>query len=173
MANRTVQIIGQGFGSTPASVTATFNGSQVFSGSVSTINQPVPSMPIDPSLVNSGTVLFTFEIPMNLSGNVPMTVNVDGSMVFFAQIYANYANVANISAGNLNGFVSSGANSFVNIYNPYPAPVNFECRSNVTLNGQSMVITPEERGTLDGPWWWQVTPGSALTCDVEITAGLE
>lgn len=180
MANRTVQIIGYGFGATPATVTATVNGSQVFSGAVDTVNDPIPPMPIDPALVNSGTTLFTFEIPMNYSGALPMTVEVGTSPVVFAQIYANYANIANTSnTGNSNvtTFTSSGPTGFVNVFNPWPIEPPTEARSNTAINGMPYTITLEERDTFDPPiigtWWWTINPGSTFSYDVNVTPGLE
>jgi len=180
MANRTVQIIGYGFGNTPASITATVNGSQVFSGPVDTVNDPIPPMPIDPALANSGTALFTFEIPMNYSGALPMTVEVGNSPVVFAQIDANYANVANTSnTGNSNvtTFTSSGPDGFLSIYRPWPIVIPAEPRSNTVVNGVPVTITQADRDQSDPPilgtWWWTINPGSTFSCDINVTAGLE
>lgn len=94
MAIRTVQILGQGFGSNPASVTATANGTQIFSGTVATLNQPAPAMP-NFELVPEQVVLFTFEIDTAFTGAIPMTCTVDTGTVIFGEIFANYVGVPN------------------------------------------------------------------------------
>jgi hypothetical protein len=93
MANRTVQILGQGYGSTPAQITVTANGTTVFSGAVNTTDQSLPALPnADLDLTN---VLCTFEIDQAFSGQIPMTCAVSSGTVIFAQIYANYVAIPN------------------------------------------------------------------------------
>ena len=94
MATRTVQILGFAYGSSPASVTATVNGVEVFDGTVPTDDQPVPSLP-DLELTPLQQVLFTFEIDRNFSGTVPMTCTVNNGTVVFGSILANYSTMIN------------------------------------------------------------------------------
>lgn len=93
MANRTVQILGQGYGASPAQVTVTANGNTVFSGSVSSIDQPVPSLP-SPGL-NLSEILCTFEIDQAFTGQIPMTCEVTVGTVIFSTISVNYVMVPN------------------------------------------------------------------------------
>ena len=93
MANRTVQLLGQGYGSTPAQITVTANGNPVFSGPVNTVDQPSPVLPnLD---INLFGVLCTFEIDQAFTGQIPMTCAVSTGTVTFAQIYANYVATPN------------------------------------------------------------------------------
>ena len=94
MAIRTIQILGMGFGSSPASVTASVNGTQVFTGTVTTVNQPVPSMP-NFALVPDQVTLFTFEVDTTFTGTVPMTCNVYNGSVIFGEVFGNYIGVPN------------------------------------------------------------------------------
>jgi hypothetical protein len=94
MANRTVQILGLGYGANPAEITVTANGNTVFSGTINTVNQPVPVLP-DASLKNSTVVLCSFEIDQAFTGQIPMTCTVNSGIVVFAQILANYSYVNN------------------------------------------------------------------------------
>ena len=88
MPIRTVQIQGQGYGSTSAQITVTANANTVFSGTVNTVDQPVPSLPnADIDLSN---VLCTFEIDTAFTGQIPMTCQVFSGTVIFADILANY-----------------------------------------------------------------------------------
>jgi hypothetical protein len=93
MPIRTVQILGQGYGSTPAQITVTARGNTVFSGTVDTVNQPLPALP-NPE-INLNNVLCTFEIDTAFVGEIPMTCAVSAGTVIFSDIYTNYALIPN------------------------------------------------------------------------------
>jgi hypothetical protein len=91
MANRTVQIQGQGYGSATCSATVSFNGNVVFSGSIPTINQETINY-----LPDEQVVLLTFEVPVELSGTFPVSITVTGgNAVYVEQVSANYVEVPN------------------------------------------------------------------------------
>ena len=93
MANRTIQILGQGYGATPAQITVTANGNTVFSGTVSAVDQPLPALPnLD---INLSEILCTFEIDQAFTGQIPMTCAVSSGTVIFAQVFANYVKIPN------------------------------------------------------------------------------
>ena len=93
MANRTVQILGQGYGSSPAQITVTANGNTVFSGTVSTVDQPLPALPNLGLTISN--ILCSFEIDLAFTGQIPMTCAVSSGTVIFAQINANYVAIPN------------------------------------------------------------------------------
>lgn len=94
MTNRTIQLLGQGYGTEPATITVTYGGTEVFSGNVNTL--PLEDMPILPNLaVNLDTVLMSFEVPVTYSGTQAMTCSVTAGTVIFSQILANYQSVPN------------------------------------------------------------------------------
>lgn len=94
MTNRTVQIKGYGFGSTPAEITVTLEGTNVFTGAVTTIDGTPPPLPnID--LKDETTTLCTFELPVDFAGEKAMTCSVTSGTVIFAQIDANYRPIEN------------------------------------------------------------------------------
>ena len=93
MPNRTVQLLGQGYGSTPAQITDTANGNPVFSGPVNTVDQPLPVLP-NPA-INLDNILCTFEIDQSFAGQMPMTCAVSSGTVIFSLIMANYAEIKN------------------------------------------------------------------------------
>jgi hypothetical protein len=167
MPNRTVQVLGSGFGSSPASVVATWNGSQVFSGTVFTQSGPVPELPnLDIAITEP---LFTFEIPMDTAGNISMTTSVTGSPVVFTLINANYANVAN-TAGNITTWQSSGPNVYISIDNTLNV---VDTRSVVSIDNVSQAIPSPKPSEDQGVWWWTVPAGSTLSCQVAVDLGLE
>ena len=93
MANRTIQLLGQGYGSSPAQITVTANGNTVFSGTVNTVDQPLPIQP-NPDLILTN-ILCTFEIDQAFSGQMPMTCSVSSGTVIFTEINGNYVGVPN------------------------------------------------------------------------------
>jgi hypothetical protein len=94
MANRTIQLQGLSYGAVPSGITATLNGNVVFSGTVTTNDQPVPPLP-DPSLQSQVYTLFSFDIDVAVTGNVVMTCQVTEGTVVFSNILSNYARIAN------------------------------------------------------------------------------
>jgi hypothetical protein len=94
MAIRTVQLLGQGYGQNPSEITVFANGTTVFSGAIPTLNLPVPSLP-NFDLIDTMTVLCSFEIDTSFSGSIPMTCQVIAGTTLFANILANYTPIAN------------------------------------------------------------------------------
>ena len=90
---RTIQIRGQGYGTSPAQITVTANGNTVFSGTIATVNQPLPALP--DLAINLPEILCTFEIDLAFTGQIPMTCTVNSGTTIFAEIYANYVQIPN------------------------------------------------------------------------------
>lgn len=90
MATRTLQFYGQGYNPTPCSATVTFNGTQVFSGNIPTLDTTI----IDRDPANQ-VLLFTCEIDSSFSGTVPMTVSVTGDKIYLQKVYANFCSIPN------------------------------------------------------------------------------
>jgi hypothetical protein len=98
--NRTLQFYGLAYGDSNVSLTATINGSVVFSGEVPTINSIVPPPPID---FNNEVILFSIEnsslFPTNYSGTYPMSIAVSGGYaVVLNNINCNYMSTDNVTA---------------------------------------------------------------------------
>lgn len=92
MSERTIVFKGLAYGSSPATVQATANGVSIFSGTVTTQNEPLPSMPgptADP------VALFTMTVDTSFSGTIPMTYEVTSGTVIFSYISANYTILVN------------------------------------------------------------------------------
>ena len=83
-----------GFGPNPVTVTVTANGTQVFNGTVPTVNQPIPVLP-NPELLPDQTVIFTVELDTAFAGPLPMTCTVTGGAAIFGEVMTNYWPIRN------------------------------------------------------------------------------
>ena len=157
MTTRTIQIAGHGFGRSPATVIATLNGNTIFNRTVPTENLPVPQS--SSKFGNSWVTLFTFEIPIDFVGNIPMTCETTNGTVIFTTIFANYSNVWIPERGH---YETSGPDRVVDIFKFNKQ----DPRNNTTLNGQSYAPprTPEKNGTR----WWTIPQNTVLGYDLEI-----
>ena len=87
MAERTIVFKGLAYGSTPATMQITANGVNIFSGSVTTQNEPLPPMP---GPTPDPVPMFTMTVDTAFSGTIPMTCEVTSGTVIFSIIAANY-----------------------------------------------------------------------------------
>jgi hypothetical protein len=88
MTTRTLKFYGRGYGATPASISVTQNGINVYTGEVTTINAPITEWP-------DQIVLFTSETTVDFNGTIPMSVEVTNGSVVFAWITGNYCSMLN------------------------------------------------------------------------------
>jgi hypothetical protein len=157
MTTRTVKMFGLAYGTTPAEIAVTLDGATVYSGTVTTVDAPFPSLP-NQELTNTTIEFCNFEIPMDTNGAVPMSCTVLNETVIFAQITANYCVIANTDP-----VVGTGPDVFNNIDGIGDA------RSNVFIDGVEQAINHTEE--LNGTWWFNVPAGSTLTYDLDVQAG--
>jgi len=97
--NRTLQFYGTAYGDSNVSLTATINGTTVFSGEVPTINSPIPVPPIH---FSNEDILFSIEnstlFPTNYSGAYPMSIAVSGGYAAaLGNINCNYMLTNNVN----------------------------------------------------------------------------
>lgn len=153
MTTRTVQFVAYGFSETGnASVTATFDGNTVYSGNIPTQNiEYSPSL----ALLPEAQVAFTWEIPLEMTGAYPMTVEVTGgNTVVFGPVLSNY-----------NVYQDTGiAGQFGDIYSTGP-----DCRSDVFLN--EVAQEPHVESGYD--WTWTLVNGDVLSYNLNISAGVD
>jgi hypothetical protein len=169
-ANRTFQFYGIGYGNTPVTVTARVNSTEIFSGEIATIDQPIDPAPYPIPDIAKNTVLFNLEdsalLNTDFAGSLPMTVEVTGGLgALFSWIDSNYYQ------GNTQTDPAAGTSSgFAQCY--YGTPTNSEGtpdpRSSVAINGVQQV-PPLEPST--GCWIWLVPAGSTLSYNWNIATG--
>lgn len=98
--NRTMNFYGYAYGNTPVSLTANINGTTVFSGAVSTQDQPLPTPNVD--LINA-PVLFSVPdtsglFPTDFAGAYPMSITVTGGAgIAMRDVYCNYMDYPKVS----------------------------------------------------------------------------
>jgi hypothetical protein len=157
MTTRTVKMFGLAYGTTPAEIAVTLDGVSVYTGTVTTADEPVPSLP-NLEIANTTVEFCNFEIPMDANGTIPMTCTVLSGTAIFAQIQANYCVIANTDP-----VIGTGPDIFNNIDGVGDA------RSNVFIDGDAQPINHTEE--FGGTWWFTVPADSTLTYDLDVIAG--
>jgi hypothetical protein len=178
MTTRTFKQYGQAYGSVPASITATIDGVQVFSGPVYTVDEPLPT---DSTLI-VGSTLFNWTNTVDFAGTQSFSISVTGSPLRLTTTVANYRYIfpypptfeLPADSGN---FVVPDADSLINDYAFfYIANIDGiqieDPFTNVVIDG-----VPRQRGPnnadLPGQWQWIIPAGSTFTATLNITAGSE
>ena len=91
MSNRTIQILGYGYGSTTCSANVSYNGATVFSGIIPTLDQAQVFV-----ISSEQVTIFTFEIDVSTAGTFPLIINVTGgNTVYIEQVLSNYMPLQN------------------------------------------------------------------------------
>jgi hypothetical protein len=109
--------------------------------------------------------LFSFEIPMDFVGNIPMTCQVSNETVIFAQIQANYTDIIVFPANVANArpsITTSGPDTYLSV-----STGNTDPRNSVTING--VPATPDPRD-LAGTWWYAIEAPDTLAYNLEISS---
>jgi hypothetical protein len=157
MTTRTVKMFGLAYGSNPAEIAVTLDGVSVYTGTITTTDAPLPSLP-ELEIANSTVDFCSFEIPMDSSGILPMTCEVLSGTVIFDQIKANYCTIADTDP-----VIGSGPDLYKSIDGTVDA------RTNVSIDGVAQSVNQADE--FSGSWWFVVPAGSTLTCDLNVVAG--
>jgi len=155
MTQRTFQQHALGFGETPTQVVCQIDGNTVFSGTVTTLDQPMPPLPQPGYDVDN--IAWTWEQDALFAGTQSLTITVTGSQLLLAETYANYplSNVANM------------ANTFGSFYSMQIGNVTItDPLTGVTINAEPM--TRPDDPDLTGQWWWHVPAGGTLTATLNV-----
>ena len=160
--NRTFQFIGKAYGNSAVTITATIAGTQIFSGQVPTVDEPI-TLPVPEA---DQLVLFTLDnssaLNTNFSGSLPMTLVVSGGEgVVVEQINSNYYSGNALPAGT--------ADAYAQCYQGTPpnSEGSQDPRSSVVING--VATTPQRPPT--GTWAWEIPSGQTMTHNFNIGVG--
>jgi hypothetical protein len=150
MTNRTVQIKGYGFGSTPAEITVALEGTTVYTGTVTTTDATPPTLP-NLVLTPETVTLCTFNIPIDFAGEKAMTCSVSNGTVIFAQIDANYTPIPNpiFSEADLSIITNTALpiSERVNVLATYASPP-FTAEEIATLESTDPALAPEQQAIM-------------------------
>jgi hypothetical protein len=168
MTTRTFKQYGQGYGATPATITVTLDGVQVFSGDIPTLNQPVPDMPIVPG-ENLGVELYSWTKDVTFQGTETLQITVADGTFLMAQSLANYFKYIDPALPD-GPYLSSGALTYVPFYYyTVDGDVIYDPMSNVSIDGVAQTVTRVE-GEF-GQWYWVLGPGQTMTATINVLQG--
>jgi hypothetical protein len=169
MIDRTFKFYTQAFSELgTVSVVAKFNGQQVYSGIIPTVNDFAPFAPTEFDIL-----AFEWTGPIDIQGQVPFELTVTGGTVFFGRVEANYSGVDfTVNKTDPNNRVI-----IINI-----APENFwqdVNRNTIETDGKTNVQidgVEQFRELLDplqlGDWWYKIFDTQTLTCDIFVDPDL-
>lgn len=178
MTTRTFKQLGQGFGIIPCTITAKIDGVTVYSGTVPTVNQPLPA---GPAGVDDGYPdLFTWTNDVNFAGTQSMEITVTGSPLLLAAVNANYVPQVIPVTGKIENpdpnwvptnYESSGPSTYNVIFKESVGDkVYTDPTTNVVIDGIAKSVTRNPE--LTGQRHWLINPGSTFTCQLNVQAGL-
>lgn len=165
MPARTFKFYGKAYSTTGnVSVVANFNGHQIHSGEVTTVNQVPPGRNTEPL-----DYMFEYVGDTDLSGNIPFTLAVSNGTVFFGDPIANYSGFeATINFDTTPPTWASIETEPADYWSDVNMnTVETDGKYNVTVNGvaQSRVLQSD---TEVGDWQYTVPNGATLACDIFV-----
>jgi len=97
MTTRNIYIIGQGYSSTPVTANVSINGTNIYSGTVPTVDQPIAvsqgsnNSELQLEMVNNKAAIFAIERDVLFTGDLTVSLEVAGGPIWFGDVLANYA----------------------------------------------------------------------------------
>ena len=157
MTTRNFKQCGQAYGSTPASITATIDGTVVYSGPISTLDAPVPSRPY--TATTGLPAIFTWTNTVEFSGTQSYSIAVTGSPLLLDFTAADYSSISNVTTFSTFYTYTTGG---VSVADPF---------TNVAIDGVVQTRGPDD-SVLPGQWQWLIPAGSTFTATLNVDAGL-
>jgi hypothetical protein len=154
MTDRTFIQNAQGYGSTVSQVTCQIDGNTVFSGTVTTLDQPWPTLP-DPEFV-APPLGWTWQDSADFAGTKQISISVTGSPVLLAQTFAN-----NPYDADANIFMPIFITEVDGVVYPHPF-------TDAAIDGVALLdhFNPD----IPGQWWWCIPAGSTFTATMHVNA---
>jgi hypothetical protein len=163
MADRTIKIYGKVWGDStdPATVSITWNGQQVYNGTVPTSDSsPDPQVGF-PDMI----VMATWAIDTSVTGSQPLEISVQNGSLLFHTLHGNYmGNTTNID----DNTVLPSIDNYLDLSGR--STVESDGHNNVKINGVLELRNATSEVELGGKWNWMVPNGGTLTCDVVVVA---
>lgn len=155
---RTIQIWAQGFGTEPASIEATVNESVVFSGPVATVDETVQTRG-GVQFKGTGQLAFSFDIPFDFVGTIPMSIEVTGHNVVVTNSFYNH----------IPRFVENeiAAPPSADLFLPITNEDIGDPKSNPKIN--NVLQIPARASSDTGEWYWVLETADVLSFDLEIS----
>lgn len=154
MTTRTFKQQAAAYGASSASITASINGTQVFSGTLAVSDDAVPA---DQTSVPFSD-LFTWTNTVDFAGTNAMTITVSGADVLLGATLANY------QTGN--------ADLYSEFYSfTLGSDIISDPMSDVFVDGVGQ--STDRSGGLTGQWYWIIPSGTTFSATVNIQAGQE
>lgn len=153
MATRNFIQQGLAYGATPASVTVSFDGVQIYSGPVPTVDQPTPPMPGS----DIEDTAYTWTLPAEFNGPINVVLQVSGSTFILADTLTDRIYITDPTLLNTVPFGQTIDGVF--FYDPF---------TNVQINGISMT----RDSNAPGQWYWKIEPGQTFSATLNIPVGI-
>jgi len=154
MANRTIKLHGSAFSdSGDVSVNVSFNGVEVFNGTVTTLGMA------SKNALEVGELL-SFEVDDSISGSVPVSIRPSNGDITVQRFVGNHCMALGTHGDATITETSEEYTSFDDLGDGYTD------KTNVTINSDPITITD----AYDGSWIIQVDGGEVISFDATIKA---
>jgi hypothetical protein len=172
MTNRTFVTNGAGLGDNPVSIVVTFDGNQIFSGTVPTLSEE------SSSFNDWKNQLFSWELPISeCEWEKPMSIAVSGGDLILNKIQCNFLpRLVRIDTTEQNQQrVNDSQTQFGFLYIETDKEKNItytDPKIDVKIDGVSRVKTAlDGEEILPGEWWWRVYEGSTIEFTLKCAVG--
>jgi hypothetical protein len=144
-----------GFGPVPCQVVFQIDNNTVFNGTVSTLDEPIPSLPNPEYMVDNAA--WTWQDDVEFSGTKFISVAVTGSALLFGVTLAN------------NPFDVANADSFGAFYSAEIDGVQYaDPFTEQAIDGVAQSVSRSPANT--GQWWWYIPAGKTFTATMHVNA---
>lgn len=169
MTTRTFKQQGQAYGTTATNLVAKIDGVEVFNGSISSLDQPIPSMPIADYETLPVQDLFSWTDDVDFAGTKSMEITVTGGQLLLTLTLANYVKIIDVT--NPPPGITSGPDVFGQYYRNDIGEnaVSFDPKSNVIINGVAQEFTRD--ANLTGQYYYVIPANGTLTATIAIQPG--
>lgn len=153
MTDRIFQQHAMAFGSTPCQVVCQIDGKTIYSGTVTTVDEPRPPLPNRTYTIDN--VVWSWQNPADFAGTQSLVITVTGSDLVLANTQANdpYNDSAEFGA-----FYTTEVDGV-----RYVDPLTDEALNSVPQSGP---YDPDLRGQ----WWWLIPAGSTFSATINVDA---